>query len=413
MLPSGRNRHRELKSQPRIQHFIKLVKLLPRTNTGAIHLELYENILLEPGQHPPYTALSYEWGSERLSKAPIFVNGEPLHVRCNLYYCLRDLIKYHDMANQLLWVDSLCINQTDVRERNHQVQHMRGTYALADKVFAWIGPPTASSIQILEKLESLTHTYNADTQALLDTCSRSYWKRMWIIQEVCLAKNLYIVCGRNAARWRQWQKVLDWASDGIDFMTETPAGLLSTFRASFHRGLLDGSLVEHIVQFRDFGCTARHDRVYALLGLVPDSGVMEVDYSRSVEELLLAVLAGLERGPMLPPIKTLAEALGVSLDHFQLEMSMLLNLRRSNAFEKAALTTFLRSPFMCNLSRPHASGHGERLSLPVEFFRCLQADKVFRCGCLLCREAAFDGGSSAVQLLRSNCVITDNKDYPN
>ena len=38
-----------------------------------------------------------------------------------------------------LWLDALCINQEDLRERNHQVGLMRSIYINTDNVLLWLG----------------------------------------------------------------------------------------------------------------------------------------------------------------------------------------------------------------------------------------------------------------------------------
>jgi len=38
-----------------------------------------------------------------------------------------------------IWIDALCINQSDVTERNQQVHMMGRTYSNAERVLVWIG----------------------------------------------------------------------------------------------------------------------------------------------------------------------------------------------------------------------------------------------------------------------------------
>ncbi|KAI1491898.1 hypothetical protein F5X96DRAFT_678080 [Biscogniauxia mediterranea] len=56
-----------------------------------------------------------------------------------------------------LWVDAICINQTDVVEKSAQVTMMDRIYSVATYVVAWLGPPDEYSgvgIQTLNKLQS-------------------------------------------------------------------------------------------------------------------------------------------------------------------------------------------------------------------------------------------------------------------
>jgi hypothetical protein len=42
--------------------------------------------------------------------------------------------------NRTLWVDAICINQQDIRERGCQVEMMGDVYSKAARVLVWLGP---------------------------------------------------------------------------------------------------------------------------------------------------------------------------------------------------------------------------------------------------------------------------------
>jgi hypothetical protein len=73
--------------------------------------------LISPGS---YTALSYYWGDAE-PKKKISLNGYKQEVTINLYHALQELRRFHvAMSPQQplrVWVDALCINQGDDRER--------------------------------------------------------------------------------------------------------------------------------------------------------------------------------------------------------------------------------------------------------------------------------------------------------
>jgi hypothetical protein len=109
---------------------------------------------------PAYTAISYCWGSPDANRYRIFVNGQPLDVRVNLYDCLVWLRRkgigtktatacpapYHSdsemharrMQGLPLWIDMICINQEDLAERNSQVLLMGDLFRNATAVVSWI-----------------------------------------------------------------------------------------------------------------------------------------------------------------------------------------------------------------------------------------------------------------------------------
>jgi hypothetical protein len=97
-----------------------------------IRCSLHHTRLIEP---PQYRALSYCWGDPLVTK-PIIVNGCVMQVTANLEAALREL-----KAQQLkvLWVDALCINQSDTVERGIQVTRMGHIYSRAYEVIAWLG----------------------------------------------------------------------------------------------------------------------------------------------------------------------------------------------------------------------------------------------------------------------------------
>ncbi|PMD56072.1 uncharacterized protein K444DRAFT_484794, partial [Hyaloscypha bicolor E] len=97
---------------------------------------------------PPFTALSYTWGAEDNEKE-ISLNGLSKTVRLNLARFLRhardDMNSYPSGSASshapigYLWIDALCINQENVRERNAQVAIMRDIYKEAKRIVRWLG----------------------------------------------------------------------------------------------------------------------------------------------------------------------------------------------------------------------------------------------------------------------------------
>ena len=75
---------------------------------------------------PPYVALSYTWGlANRLKE--IQINNCRFMIRENLWWFLHHM----RLRNQrkLFWIDALCIDQSNILERNHQVNLMRQIYS--------------------------------------------------------------------------------------------------------------------------------------------------------------------------------------------------------------------------------------------------------------------------------------------
>jgi hypothetical protein len=115
---------------------IRLIKLLPGQWTEDIQCQLVYDSL---SNVRPYKALSYVWGS-RNKRRRIYLNGCPFHITINLERALRHL--RHQLTDTLLWIDALSINQTDDRERTHQVNLMGNIYKSSQGVLVYLGDST-------------------------------------------------------------------------------------------------------------------------------------------------------------------------------------------------------------------------------------------------------------------------------
>jgi len=86
---------------------------------------------------PQYEALSFTWGPEN-HVAAIKVDGEVLEVRHNLLFALRRL-RYPNCP-RVMWIDAVCIDQSNLDERSSTVSYMSDIYSCATGgVIAWLG----------------------------------------------------------------------------------------------------------------------------------------------------------------------------------------------------------------------------------------------------------------------------------
>lgn len=83
-----------------------------------------------------YEALSYVWG-ESTENRVVHLGGVSKPVTDNLWEALTGL-RYSD-RERILWVDALCINQSDSGEKSDQVSHMNSIYIQASSVEIWLG----------------------------------------------------------------------------------------------------------------------------------------------------------------------------------------------------------------------------------------------------------------------------------
>lgn len=197
------------------------------------------------------------------------------------------------------WIDALCINQEDTFERNHQVQMMRKIYSAAHAVWIWLGEadaltrsdaamaylatrkPFAADIPWFRR----TWTRN-QADCLLALCERSYWRRVWIVQEVKLAQQARIWCGAQHIGWSsfvQFTSDLQMLGDtGREFHTVLVPQLLKSPAFAIARAKTDSPVGEPLValldQYRNQYATNILDKVYGLHGLASDTAEMPVDY---------------------------------------------------------------------------------------------------------------------------------------
>jgi hypothetical protein len=121
---------------------------LPDSKT---HIRLLEVLQGNFGQHvvctisawsldsaPPYNAISYTWG-DPASTVNITVDGRTMVVRQNCEYVLQQAFTNTKKETKYLWVDAICIDQSELQERGHQVALMGELYKRAAHVFACVG----------------------------------------------------------------------------------------------------------------------------------------------------------------------------------------------------------------------------------------------------------------------------------
>ena len=94
---------------------------------------------------PEFVALSYCWGSNE-TPATISCDGKELEVTPNCDAALRRMrMKGRRACVTPIWVDAICIDQSNVEERNQQVTMMGDIYSTAREVRVWLGEGTPMS----------------------------------------------------------------------------------------------------------------------------------------------------------------------------------------------------------------------------------------------------------------------------
>ena len=184
-----------------------------------------------------FDALSYAWGEPGATET-ILLEGQQWEIRRNLFDALmtfRSMIgipqKFFQIS-PLLFADALCINQEDLDERSSQVQLMKDIYKRAKMVRVWLGlgGPEVEALFIEAESRGPTSTAakrketdsktvpdvvrniaeNHDS-AFVDVMSRTWWQRLWVVQEVLQSLDSIAFCGTSTI---MFLKLLD-LSDAI------------------------------------------------------------------------------------------------------------------------------------------------------------------------------------------------------
>ncbi|KAF4535920.1 Heterokaryon incompatibility protein [Lasiodiplodia theobromae] len=313
---------------------IRLVVLLPSLEQHAdIVCELC-NSALSNIVSDKYEALSYVWGDPN-KRRPIIVSRKLFQATENLEAALRNL--RHPTQPRVLWIDAICINQNDVQERNEQVKLMGDIYRCARRVIVWLGPESDTSgaaFQLMRNKPDVPDFDNATPQeikrfwasfvpGLLSFCRlvrRPWFKRVWCIQELALARAVDFQCGQHCASMSDFVWMKGMFSKGelfyqITVITErelrggdndSVREALSFFMKLAHlhtKMILTGlpgfrpdresshSALIILNYFQDWLCSNDKDRIFAFYGLVsamsPDKDALRPNYSLSVDQVYI------------------------------------------------------------------------------------------------------------------------------
>ena len=290
---------------------IRLVEVLPGGTIDQIHCSLHHVDLddlprsqFNSFRRITYEALSYTWDTQIFYQI-VWCDNKVLPITQNLHDALKRMRQ--SSSSILLWVDAICINQTDVAERNRQVGLMRRIFNHASQVTAWLGEEdtdTKSAFSLVEKISAVTTSVTPEAvrdnfwtplfmenmglprlpsvqwYTLSKLFGRPYFKRIWVVQEIVVAKNAVARYGSLTIRWEHiehvgrlllatgWRKAFN-----IRSRTSPRAPVfqktISNIKQSFSefqggRGMTLGLL---LCVTRRFLATDPRDKVVALIGM--------------------------------------------------------------------------------------------------------------------------------------------------
>ncbi|EME39107.1 hypothetical protein DOTSEDRAFT_159259 [Dothistroma septosporum NZE10] len=329
-----------------------------------------------------YTALSYVWGPPK----PTFnveLDGHAMTVQRNLYMFLVEVAK--SQTRDWFFVDAICINQDDLDERAAQVGLMGAVYKHAQEVRIWTPRFSEWWEPRKWKVWKSRYTKHDHNEDYLDRKLREYeelsvpeeirvarkwwidkfrtyvvydvyWSRLWIVQEILLAKKLTF---QMRSLSFEWEEVMEefLALVGSDHDAETSRFLATPgvqtlnkkmqdtddqrpdhnsilFRViiawvhSARNDLRNGNLLPLKTALRVFGtqgCSVPHDKIFGFSSIAHTR--IHISYKISVMELLANILGdcllsmGFDRSPSSAKLDRttclemafLSETIGVAL----------------------------------------------------------------------------------------------------
>lgn len=277
---------------------------------------------------PAYVALSYTWGPEYPQKT-IEINGFEFSIRQNLFDFLT--VARSKYRGNFFWIDQICIDQGNVGERNHQVSLMSRIYTEAAYVVAWLGVEADDSDLAIAYIEELSEADRRmhlrfpplkrepdqrEYAALIALFARPYWRRLWIIQEVVLARKVIFLCGAPQLSWLATKTFVQrqHVTRAADVINAHVTKLFTIHERRFYHGdnptsfsarsiLLDSctggfgateSLRALVYKCCDFECSDPRDKIYGIMGIYKNRRItrttnpwinkeyVDIDYNKPV-----------------------------------------------------------------------------------------------------------------------------------
>ena len=287
---------------------VRLLYVAPGFGSDSIVCKLRTWVL---GTEPQYCAISYTWGDPDASHV-IFVNDVllPVHKHCwHALWQVRQFRARHPLLSAYFWIDAVCINQHELTEKSDQVGLLGTIFQKANCVLACMEPHeddtkywNGGTGEAICKPDTFQASKNPSivvkrVQAMRHLGERGYWQRVWVLQEVLLASNVFLLCGEESVKfddddfisaansWRytpnppfMWE-LMTWLVEGRDVARAKQQRTLSGLLAITSQRL----------------CSDPRDRVFGILSLLdPAQTPFVADYTLSRMELAARVLQHLD-----------------------------------------------------------------------------------------------------------------------
>ncbi|KAG6359365.1 hypothetical protein INS49_012886 [Diaporthe citri] len=268
-----------------------------------------------------YEALSCVWGPPGLAEA-IQINHSAFAVSTALFQALLHLRRRREP--RAIWIDAICINQADLAERSAQVLLMQHIYSMASGVVVWLDEVQPWGLgNLVEAANSSLEAHNCihygAVKVLSNLLRRPWWTRVWVTEELVLARDVTVCCGSQTLGWDRFCWFMDssallplFPSTGI-YIDEFRA-LRDNWRARTTISSLGDApkatgsedvvqprearasdLLSLIYDFRSRRATEPRDKVFAFQGLAQGIGGLSLASGQPIDLETLLVRPDYER----------------------------------------------------------------------------------------------------------------------
>lgn len=290
---------------------IRVVELLPGTDLDAISLEC-RIITLDGGRN--FEALSYVWGDMHTMRN-VEISGYNVEITQPLYVAFQNLRDVHE--KRTLWVDQVCINQSDDVEKSHQVSLMRTIYRKCSQCVIWLGEIpsdrqfSASDAKVamdfvhimaydksyLTKVQGFVTDDEHGKRArkafeALIMGGNPWWSRVWTLQEASLPYAATLQWGPLTLPL----KTIELAAFNLcqGWLCEIPSKEVAAEYEQLTRNFLypvrglsiarsGESPLNALMRWRYRQATDPRDKVYGLAGLLPSNSLSGIPSLRDVD----------------------------------------------------------------------------------------------------------------------------------
>lgn len=137
-----------------------------------------------------------------------YTEWDKVTVTANLHDALRAVLRAR-IGPIRLWVDAICINQNDYKDRSDQVRNKSQIYSQAAGVIAWVEQSEGRELSsnTTDELRNLPDWGKEATLSLSQLRSAAlffsepYWRRVWIIQDITVASKVTILYSNCIFQW--------------------------------------------------------------------------------------------------------------------------------------------------------------------------------------------------------------------